>query len=62
VRPVTVRPQLIYASGVASDWVWNEWARNARKMYSALIEEGFTEPQALIMVGQMIGAVISTPK
>jgi hypothetical protein len=47
---------------VVADWVWTEWAQNARKMYEALIQQGFTEPQALIMVGQMLGSVVSTSK
>ena len=47
---------------MTAEWAWAEWARNAKKMYAALLQEGFTEPQALIMVGQMLGTVISAPK
>lgn len=33
-------------------------ARTFRDMYVALVAEGFTEPQALVMIGQTISAVI----
>jgi hypothetical protein len=45
-----------------ADWDWRVWASNAKKMHGALLEEGFTEPQALIIVGQMLGALVSAPK
>ena len=44
------------------DWPWREWAGNARRMHEALLEEGFTEPQALIIVGQMVAGVLGTSK
>jgi hypothetical protein len=45
-----------------AEWPWREWAGNARRMYEALLEEGFTEPQALIIVGQMVAGVLGTSK
>jgi hypothetical protein len=45
-----------------ADWDWRIWAGNAKKMHKALLEEGCTEPQALIIVGQMLGSLISAPK
>jgi hypothetical protein len=44
-----------------SEMEWDEWARNARRMHQSLLEQGFSEPQALIIVGQMLGSLISTP-
>lgn len=33
-----------------------EMANNLRQMYLALVYEGFTEQQALIVIGQILGA------
>ena len=55
-------PKLKAMIAAMAEWPWREWAGNARRMYEALLEEGFAEPQALIIVGQMVAGVLGTSK
>lgn len=35
------------------------FAKQAREMFLALVDEGFSEQQALVIIGQMMGAAIA---
>jgi hypothetical protein len=50
-----------WQTGRVSDAEWDQWAMNARRMYKSLLKQDFSEPQALIIVGQMLGALVATP-
>jgi hypothetical protein len=50
-----------WQTGRVSDAEWDQWAMNARRMYKSLLKADFSEPQALIMVGQMLGSLVAAP-